>query len=141
MAGYTRQARSPSPRKILARNPEREVGAFLSVLLAVANNRCLAMSARPCTMPCGSWRRSGRTSPIPIQAMRVALLACGSHAPGVAAAPGGRSTGASAVTSSSPVGPDGGKDPRGFRQASEHSGGSPSWKRNDHNGAAVRVAD
>ena len=39
------------------------------------------------------------------------------------------------------VGPDGGKDPRGFRHASERSGGSRSWKRNDHNGEAVRAAD
>jgi hypothetical protein len=164
------------PWKIPARNPEREVGAFLSVLLAVANNpdplprppghitddmlrwrgqsciclllkvsgtSCLAMSVRPCAMPCGSWGRSGRTSPIPIQAMHVAPLASGSYAPGGAAARGGRSAGASAVTSSSlRSGPTAAKIREGSgRRASERSGGSRSWKRNDHNGEAVRAAN
>ena len=177
MAGYVHgEPGHNQPRKILARNPEREVGAFLSVLRAVANSldplprllghitddmlrwcgqsciclllevsgtSCLAMSARPCTMPCGSWRRSGRTSPIPIQAMRAALLACGSYAPGGAAAHGGRSTGGWAVTSSSPrSGPAAAKIRESSgRHASERSGGSRSWKRNDHNGEAVRAAD
>ena len=39
MAGYVcGKPGHDQPRKILARNPDREVGVFLSVLLAVANN-------------------------------------------------------------------------------------------------------
>ena len=76
MAGYVHgKPGHDQPRKTLARNPEREVGAFLSVLLVVANN----------------------LDPLPAAARR--------------------------------------------RYATERSGGSRSWKRNDHNGAAVRVAD
>jgi hypothetical protein len=85
----------------------------------------------------------GPDLPYPHSAMRVVLLACGSYAPGVAAARGGRSTGASAVTSSSPrSGPTAAKIREGSgRYASGRSGGSRSWKRNDHNGEAVRAAD
>lgn len=63
--------------------------------------------------------------------------------PGGAAAHGGRSTSVSAVTSSSPrSGPMAAKIREGSgRHASERSGGSRSWKRNDHNGEAVRAAD
>ena len=49
MAGYVHgKPGHDQPRKILARNPEREVGAFLSVLLAVAQqSRPPPEAARP----------------------------------------------------------------------------------------------
>jgi hypothetical protein len=49
MAGYVHgKPGHDQPRKILARNPEREGGAFLSVLLAVAQqSRPPPEAARP----------------------------------------------------------------------------------------------
>lgn len=79
------------------------------------------MNARPCTMPCGTWRRSGQTSPAPIQAMRGAaglreLRPRRGSSPWRAIY---RRVGGYFVIAA--VGPDGGKDPRGFRQACERA--------------------
>ena len=173
MAGYVHgKPGHDQPRQILARNPECEVGAFLSVLLAVANNldplrrprghitddmfrscgqlciylllkvsgtSCLAMSARPCTMPCGS----GPDLPYPPSSDTRGAAGLRELRPQAGQQPMTGDLPASAVISSSPrSGPMAAKIREGSgRHASERSGGSRSWKRNDHNGEAVRAAD